>query len=718
MPNPKSKIQNLKSTAADLLLEFGTEELPAAYLPGLIEQLKAEAEVLFRGEHLAFERVESFGTPRRLVLIVRGLAAAQRTPAQEIRGPSQQVCYDAAGKPTKALMGFLKSQGGALRDVQVVPSPKGAYVYLTKRPTVTPTIRLLPALPPKLAAALGAPKTMRWDASGLRFARPIRWVAALYGRRPIRCTIGRLTSQAVTCVGGPLRPRRVPIRSLEDYVKTLTRAGIMLNQRTRGKRIEAQVAALAKRSGGRAAQEMVRYGLLEEVTHLVERPVPLAGAFDPTYLTLPREVLLASMAKHQRVFAIEDKAGSLLPRFVAILDGQPTRPADVRATMERILNARLADSLLFWEEDRRQTMDALADKAAGITFHEKLGSMQEKTARLAQAARSLAEMWKLSDEESRELERACRLAKADLASTMVREFPTLQGIMGKHYALASGESKAVARAIEEHYLPLGNRRPGSLIGSALAVLDKFDTLTSYFAIGIEPTGDQDPFGLRRAAQGIVEVAWATQRPLAFDGLRQVYSSQGWLPKTNLPSACDRVKRYVLERLYTFEWPGPRPSTEWIDAVLASGGDDLTELMERIAQLSRLNGEPGLAKAAKVIERTRNILKGIAQQPGDVDRGHLKAPEEQRLWDRYLEQKDRIQDLVRTRAYAEATVLFGEAFFEPLHEFFDKVLVNDPDETLRRNRLALMRTIQTLYTEHIADLSKLTLVRQTKEEHPS
>jgi glycyl-tRNA synthetase beta chain len=729
MPNPQSTIHNPKS--ADVLFELGTEELPAAYLPGLIEQCKTEAETLLRGEHLAFERVESVGTPRRLALIVRKLASAQRKPAQEIRGPSQQVCYDPAGEPTKALLGFLKSQGGTLRDVKLVPSQKGAYVYLTKRPTVTPATRLLPALLPKLVGALRAPKTMRWDASGLRFARPIRWMAALYGRRPIRCTIGRLTSYPMTWIGGPLRPRRVPIKSLEEYRRVLTRAGIMLDQAARKRWIEQQVAGLARRSGGRAAQEMVRYGLLDEVTHLVERPVPVAGAFDPRYLALPREVLLASMGKHQRVFAVEGQDGALLPRFVAILDGKPTQPAAVRKTMERILNARLADSLLFWEEDRRQPLDALAAKASGITFHEGLGSMADKSGRLHTLAAVLEQAWKLSAEETDQLRRACRFAKADLASTLVREFPTLQGVMGKHYALQAGEPQAVAQAIGEQYLPLGERRPESLVGRALAMLDKYDTLASCFSFGKMPTGDEDPFGLRRAAQGIVEIAWDARRSVPLNRLLEARASLSPFvppkgsrdPVAHVAQVREQINRYLLERLYTFEWPSPRPSTEWIDAVLASDegravSDDLVEIMERIAHLSRLNGEPARAKAAKVIERTRNILKGVAGPQAEVDPAHLKAPEEQRLWHRYQEQHGRIRALVEQRAYAEATRRFGEAFFEPLHEFFDKVLVNDPDETLRRNRLALMRTIQTLYTDRVADLSRLTLVQPMKEVNPS
>ncbi|MBI3996712.1 MAG: glycine--tRNA ligase subunit beta [Candidatus Omnitrophica bacterium] len=704
--------------SAEMLFEIGTEELPAAYVPGLIEQLGRETAALLQSRHLTCERVLSYGTPRRLVVIVRGLATTQHNPAEEIRGPSKRAAYDKEGKPTPALQGFLRSQGGTAADIKVVSSEKGDYLYFTKRATTVPTATVLPGLLLQLIAKLRSPKSMRWDSSGVRFARPIRWLLALYDGKPLRCTFGTLTSAARTWVGGPLHPRSVKVISVGGYLKSLTHAGVIVNQEERRAAIDKVVTQIASRARGKPAIETASHGLLEEVTYLVESPAPLTGVFDQKYLALPREVLLASMAKHQRVFAIQSSSHALLPQCVAILEGTPTKPDGIRKTVERILNARLADSLMFWNDDHtRLPLEQMATALSGVTFHEQLGSMADKTQRLVALIPPLADAWQLTGEERHQLERACRLAKADLVSTMVKEFPTLQGIMGKHYAKDSGESQAVADAIEEHYLPLADRAPKTLIGSALAILDKWDTLTSYFGVGIMPTGDQDPFGLRRAAQGIVEVAWAIHRPLPIDALLEArFTLPPFAGKDSngMRQAGDRIRQYLLERLYMFAWPPPAPSTDCIDAVLSSPCRDLIDVMDRVRSLHQMLGHPDLLKAAKVIERTRNILKGATLRQPEVDPARLQEAPERALWDLYRSNEARVIELTNKKSYADATTLFGAVFFEPLHEFFDRVLVNVKEEALQQNRLALMRAIHTLYTDRIADLSKLTIVQQQQE----
>ncbi|MBI4597945.1 MAG: glycine--tRNA ligase subunit beta [Candidatus Omnitrophica bacterium] len=689
------------SRVSDLLFEIGTEELPAAYLPGLIDQLRVEAEKLLQANRLAFQKVETFGAPRRLVLVVLGLDAVQRRPAEEIRGPSKQAAYDKDGKPTPALLGFLKSRGGALSDVKLVSSEKGEYVFFLKSSSTTPTPQVLSTLLPQLVTALRAPKTMRWDASSLRFARPIRWTFALYGTTPIRYQLGRLSSTpSRTMVGLPTQPKAVTVKSHDAYHRALKQAGIVLDHAERRRVIEQKVTRMAAASKGKTAPEMLTYGLLDEVTHLVECPIELSGRFDPKYLVLPREVLLASMAKHQRVFAVES-GGKLQPTCIAILEGKPGKPAEVRAVIERILNARLADSLLVLKEDREHLpLEHMAKRLSGVTFHEKIGTMAQKSERLETLSETLAQAWDLDTEERLQLRRACVLAKADLVSTMVKEFPTLQGVIGKYYALDSGESPATATAIEEHYLPLAEKAPKTLIGSALSIIDKLDTLTSYFAIGIMPTGDQDPFGLRRAAQGIVEVAWNVRRPFPFARLR----------------VGEPVRRYLLERLFTFAWPAPSPSADCIQAVLASPCEDLVDAMDRIHTLQRLHQRrSALLKAAKVVERTRNILVGTRDGGKGINQALFQEPLEKALWSCYTSSKARIEQLIHRRSYADATAAYGETFFDPIHEFFDKVMVNVDDEQIRTNRQALMRAINVLYTARVADLSKLTILQQQPKE---
>jgi len=704
------------SRATDWLLEIGSEELPAAYIDSAVAQLQGDAQRLLSEQHLTFRKAEAFGTPRRLVLIVSGLQPRQRHPAEEIRGPSGQAAYK-DGQPTGALLGFLKSRGGELSHVKLVKTDKGEYVYLVKSERQSPTVDALPELAKQLIARLRFPKTMRWDNSGFRFARPVRWLLSLYGQKPVAVEIGNLKSGRHTRIGGPKRPKPAQVSSPDAYLAILNKAGILLDQRVRRRQIEQMVRAQAAKHGGAPVAEMISHGLLDEVTGLVEQPVPLPGQFDAKYLALPREVLLASMAKHQRVFAIEAR-GTLVPAFIGILDGPSRKPQHVRTFCEHILNARLADSLLFWNQDRKMPLDQV--DLSGVTVHERLGSMADKARRLVALAKALAQAWSLSQQESMQLERACLLAKADLVTMMVKEFPTLQGVMGKHYARAAGEDKAVAEAIEEQYLPVGVRLPSTVIGSALAILEKYDTLVQYFAIGIKPTGDQDPFGLRRAAQGIVEVAWNLknlpdaypERRLDLTPLRQVCTSNGWHPTIGLGVVCDQVKSYLLERLSTFEWLQPTPSADVIAAVLSVPGDDLVDVMSRIEKLQqiRLQRDQVLLRAAKVVERTHNILKAAKLQQPEVDPAKLQEPSERALWDVYCAKKDRLQELINGRDYIRATEAYGEAFFEPLNRFFNQVMVNVKDEAIQQNRFALLRAIKTLYTDRVADLSKLTILQ--------
>ncbi len=717
------------ATAADLLLEIGAEELPAAYLDAAIEQLGRDAEALLRDAHVEFASIESYGTPRRLTLIVRQVNPVQRKPAEEIRGPSKQAGFDAKGQPTEALKGFLRSRGGTLKDVKVVSTDKGDYCYVVKASEQTPTGKILPSLVQQLIARLRFPKTMRWDESGVRFARPVQWLIVLYGATPIRVTCGRLTSGRITQVGGPKHPKAVRVTDAGQYLTVMKREGILLNPTERRAKIQALVTDAAERASGVPVPDMVLHGLVDEVTGLVERPVKLVGAFDQKYLNLPREVLLASMAKHQRVFAVKRSTGDeqLLPAFVAILDGAPNRGAleRVRKFHAHILNARLADSLLFWEQDRRVPLAKHAERLSQVTFHERLGSMADKATRLQALVKVLANEWQLEPETTERTIRAAQLAKADLVTTMVKEFPTLQGVMGKYYA--EGEHKDVCEAIERHYWLMEEsemerhlhpeRIPGDDVSMALAIADKYDTLASYFGIGIEPTGSEDPFALRQRAQAIVLIASLRgfKRPVSLERLFQVraifppFDSMSEKDKNHVAL---RIGHYIRERLSSLWEEHDAPSRELIAAMCASFSDDLADLIERTRQLHQFEGNssanPALVKAAKVIERTRNILKSVTIKQTDVDPGRFQEADERTLWELYTAHKDRILGLIGKRAYGKATIAYGDVFFDPLNQFFDHVMVNVNDEAVQQNRLALLRAISALYTDRVADLSKLTL----------
>lgn len=732
-------------STADLLFEIGTEELPAAYLPELIEQLNQLTRFILAEYHLEHGSVELFGTPRRLVLIVRSLSTVQHKPAEDIRGPSKQAAYDAAGKPTKALMGFLTSRGGTLQQTKLVSSDKGEYVYLVKPPTTTLTATLLRNLLPRLIGRLRAPKTMRWDASGMRFARPIRWLLALYGSKSIRTwTGGELKETAVihrgirsgtrTRVGRPQELREVRVTSIVHYRTTLARAGIVLDQTKRRRRIQRLVEREAMCAGGVIAPEMISHGLLDEVTFLVEQPTALTGTFDRKYLELPREVLLTGMAKYQRVFAMQSSNGTLLPRFVAILEGAPGKPKAVQAVIERILNARLADSLIFWKEDlKRLPLERLVADLSGVTFHEKLGSMAEKTKRLEALAQVLIDEWKMGEAQAKKIRRAARFAKADLVTNLVREFPSLQGIVGKYYARASGEDEEVANALEQQYWveePSEKEErlravkiPGTDTSLALTIIEKYDTLASYFGIGIEPTGSADPFGLRPRAQGIVNLVYLlrSRQPLSLKTLfqaRAVFPPFDQMDESKKTDVARRIATYLVDRLYSARWLPSTIAHDLIAAVVGGPCDDLVDVKDRLLALDELSclfnshKDSRLLRAAKVVERTHNILKGAPAQPHNgVDPARLQEPLERQLWELYQTNESRVTKLIEKGEYAEVTRVYGEVFYEPLHTFFDQVLVNVEDEPLRRNRLALLQAINTLYTGRVADLSKLAILQQ-------
>lgn len=708
-----------------LLFEIGTEELPAAYLPGLTAQLEEKASQSFKTAHIRYKTLRVFATYHRLVLRIDGLAPESILPAEEFRGPANKAAFDESGAPTKALEGFLKSKGGKLKEIKIVDAGKAEYVYWVKPPQKVALSKQLPALLTELIPALQAPKSMRWDNSGVRFARPVRWLLALLDNRLIRVKFGAVNSASATQLGHPLKVKKVAVKSITEYDRVIKASGIILDADQRRASIEKNVIAAAARKNCKPVQDLFDHGLLEEVTYLTENPTPLTGDFDTKYLTLPREVLLASMAKHQRVFALESR-GKIRPHFVAVMDGKPGKPALVRTVCERILNARLSDSLLFWEQDTQVPIDRRIKELSNVTFHEKLGNMAQKSHRMQLLVPALAQAWHLEEPQRDRLSRSALLAKADLVTALVKEFPTLQGTVGRHYALSGGESKDVAEAISEQYLPLAGSYPKSQLGNALALIEKFDTLAGYFSLGIEPTGDQDPFGLRRAALGIIEILWRFDRPFPFDDLwtawQQAVQTEGFRKIENhtASKAKQRIFDYLKERLFYFGWPAtgsrPRisPKSDRIAAVLATGDRDLNSVIAKLVAVSRMRSRE-FQHATKVIERTANIIRDKVTPSMQIDPQFFEDPLENQLWECFKKNHQQFSDLAAKGNYVEATDLFGAEFYPILDQFFASVLVNAEKPEVRANRLALLRDINKLYTGRIADLSMLRETTTSQDE---
>ncbi len=707
-----------RAAAKDLLIEIGTEELPAHYVPPALKQLEELVPKLFAEARIAHGRVRLYGSPRRLAIFLDAVAARQTRETRTVRGPAKSASFDAAGKPTPALQGFLRKHHAAVAAVAWIAD----YAQLTLHESTASVTEVLMTLVPALIARISFPKTMRWDDSGLMFARPIRWLVVLYGAKAVRVTVGSLTSGVVT-YGHPARGRRsIVVKSPARYAAQLKAAGVLVDQAARGALIKRLITDAARTQGGVIAAAALEHGLLEEVTFLTEDPQILIGVCDQKLLMLPPEVIVASMSKHQRVFAVTSAKGDrLLPSFVAVLDGTPTQPARVRQFAERILTARLSDALDFWTQDTATPLVAKVAQLKGIVFHEQLGTMYDKTQRVVALCAWLIEQSRDpvggQEQITSQVLRAATLAKADLVTTMVKEFPSLQGIVGGHYARVSGEDDAVVKAIGKHYDPLGNP-----VAEWIALADWFDTLTGYFGIGIEPTGSQDPFGLRRCALGVVQILQRTRMPLSIAEMTQ-QCLKAWGPRLSVPPArlTARVESFLKERLASDvnlkEWVGD-VRYDVVRAVLSSACDDVRATLLRMKELGQMDGSESFAQAASVVERTANILRGVNDAPDAVDTSKFVEPLERKLWEVYNNTSSTIEQLINARQYRAATQLYGKTFAGPIHEFFDRVLVNVPDQAVRRNRLALLWKVNRLYAANVADLSKVVIeTRAAKRESP-
>lgn len=499
----------------DLLLEIGCENLPSGYIDDALRQLEQAFAAGLKELRLGREEITVEGTPRRLVVRVRGLDARQAAARETVTGPPLSAALDAGGAYTPAALGFARRQGVPAERLERVETERGEYLAVV---TAVPGRAARPLLQEHLPAwisDLRFAKTMRWDASGLRFARPIRWVLAFLGDRPLKFRLGLLRSAPFTRLS-PYYEERVPVEGIESYDAILRRAGIVLDRRVRFERIRRLARRAARRAGGGLVEDE---RLCAQISNLVESPVVMSGSFDAGFLELPREVVVTALRSHQRYFSVEGENGALLPRFVAFADGARRNRAGIARGYERVLQARLADARFYYREDTALPLERMAHRLDGIVWLEGLGTLADKARRTGALAAWIARAWRPGDDALAGLtERAALLAKADLASEMVKdgkEFTLLQGYIGREYALLSGESDEVAEGIYEHYLPrfAGDRLPLTGTGTVLALADRFDTICGCFLQGFEPTGSQDPYALRRGALGILRILMERGVPL-------------------------------------------------------------------------------------------------------------------------------------------------------------------------------------------------------------
>ncbi len=692
----------------DLLVELGTEELP----PKSLRELELGFADGLRGallqSGLIVQGLESFSTPRRLAVRIRRLAA--RAPDQLIRrrGPPVRAAFDGAGAPTRAAVVFAANCGVTLSELARERDAKqNEYLAFEGVRTGAATSALLPGLVQQALDALPTRKRMRWGVGDALFVRPVHWLVLLYGRTLVPATILGVQAQDATRGHRFMAPGALRLRSPGSYERILRERGkVLASFEERQASVRAQVETQAQRLGGRA---VLTEALLEEVTALVEWPVAIAGEFEQRFLALPREVLLSTLQQHQRYFAVENETGVLLPWFVTVSNLESPEPELIRAGNERVVRPRLADAAFFWEQDRRQPLAALRAGLDAVTFQAQLGSIGDRTERIAGLAGAIAAQLGASAHDTA---RAAQLCKCDLLTAMVGEFPDLQGIMGRYYALADGEANAVAQAIAEHYLPrgAGDELPASQVGISLALADRLDLLAGIFAAGQRPSGTRDPFGLRRAAIGITRIVLDHRLELDLRALLEAAVRLQPLPDIaeRTGTLVEELYEYVLERLRAqyLERSGDNGvSSESFDAVLATRPRSLLDFDTRLRALVRFLTRPEAATLAAANKRIANILRKSSDTgTAPVRVPALGAGAEQELYQALESLRPQVATAVAGARYAEGLDLLA-GLSPAIDGFFASVLVNDPDESVRSNRLALLLSVRNLFVG-IADLSAL------------
>lgn len=684
----------------DILFELGTEELPPKSLLTLSQALRAHVETGLHKAGLPFAEIRSYATPRRLALVIGGLAVAQPDQAIERRGPAASAAFQPDGSPGKALQGFLRSCGATVGELLTVETDKGAWVAIRQTVKGGQTADLLPDIFRQALAALPIAKRMRWGEGTAEFVRPVHWVVLLFGDDVIDAEIlgvptGRVTRGHRFHGSGP-----ITLRTPGEYAEKLLGEGrVLADFAARRQKIEALAEAAAAGVGGHA---IIDAELLDEVTALVEWPVPVLGDIEGRYLDLPAEVLITTLQSNQKYFPVRDLQGRLLPHFITFSNLDSTRLDTVREGNERVVRPRLADAEFFWNLDRKRTLDSRVEELAQVTFQKTLGSVLDKTRRVQALVVVIAGRL---GRDGGLAERAARLAKADLLTAMVGEFPELQGTMGRYYALAEGEPAEVAAAIEEHYLPKvsGGPLPESGTGLILALADKLDTLTGIFSVGLIPTGDKDPYALRRAALGVIRIAIEAGLDLDMPELLDTALGQ-FGHAFDAVKTRERVHTFMLERLrgQVLE-RGYRPGE--FEAVLAVGPASLVDFESRLQAVREFRRLPEAESLAAANKRIRNILRKAGMPVvANVDDAALIEPAETALLEAARAARKDILPSLQQRDYTAALRRLAQ-LRETVDGFFDGVMVMVEDTGLRRNRLGLLAIIEGLFLD-IADISKL------------
>ncbi len=698
-----------------LLLEIGTEEIPAGYIDPALRALSANLQQKLGDAHIPHGEVTVYGTPRRLAVLVKKVAAKQTSVSSEVIGPPTRVGFDADGKPTVAAKKFAEKVGVPVNRLAVKETGKGSYLYVEITEQGQPTTALLKKILPEVILATPSPKKMRWADLDIEFARPIHYVVALIGKKVIPFQLGNLRSNRYTQGHYFMKPGRVKLAHADDYVTSLKAVHVLVDIEQRKKILRREIEKIAAKLGGSILPDEE---LVDINTHLVEYPIAVAGKFDKEFLEVPDEVLINAMREHQKYFSVLDKKGKLMPCFISVNNTRAKKMSLVATGHERVIRARLADAKFFYRGDLAVSNQERVEKLHGVLFQAKLGTMYEKSARVGKIAETIAGLVKDADKPDstksrlkKRAARAARLSKADLVSQVVGEFPKLQGVMGRIYAGVAGELPTVAAAIEEHYRPIhsGGALPSTTTGAVLSIADKIDSICGCFSVGLMPTGASDPYALRRQGIGIIQIMQSRGFSFSLQELiRTSLRFYGITGKGKIKELTEQVYTFIKNRIFHL-LADEGFSKDVVAAVAEVSIDDVPGVWNRVSALQALKAQPDFDPLVSGFKRVGNLLKKSGMQSGSRPAGAVQTDlfehaSESKLYSSYKKVAKKVTTATAAgefeRALKEIATLRG-----PVDAFFDGVMVMAKKKKVRANRLKLLAHIAGLF-DNLADFSKL------------
>lgn len=685
--------------SAELFLELGTEEIPAGFIPQALNDIQRLLCQELEAARINFGKIRTFATPRRLTISIADVVRQQQRQELELTGPPARIAFDADGKPTRAAEGFARTNGVSVEELKTIKTEKGEYLFLSKVIEGGQSVEQLPEILPRVIGKIPFKKSMRWKDLDIRFVRPMHWIVATFGGEIIPFTFGDLQSGNRSRGHRFMAPEEFTVSGAADYITKAELQFVIPQIEKRRQLIEEQLAVLAKQLGGKINPDD---DLLEEVCFLVETPQALAGTIGEHFLQLPPELLITSMREHQRYFTLVDERGKLLPHFITIANTLAKDPQVVVSGNERVLKARLSDAMFFWQEDQKNKLETRLEALKKVVYQAKLGTSFEKVERFTELAIGLAQQ--LAPETIELTKRAATLAKCDLETGMVYEFPELQGVMGREYALLEGENPRVATAIYEHYLPIhaGGELPSDDIGAFVSLADKIDTICGCFSVGLIPTGTADPYALRRSTIGILAIILDRGYAISIPDL---VARSVQLLETRWQRAGEEIIGDVIEfiRLRLVNMlSGQDYSVDVIDAVLSASFVEPIDALERIKALSALKQRDDFESLAVAFKRVGNIIKAGLDQP--VDRSLLTDDVEKKLFASFQEVQGQVKKFIAAGDYVQTLEIIA-GLRQPVDAFFDSVMVMVDDEAVKNNRLALLTGISGLF-KGIADFRRI------------